>query len=192
MKDPIMEKYVEQFAKILSQSSIMAFSKLPNICEHYMSRLMKFYDILGKYKSKKVTDQKKCLNIVKKIEKSVVYTDLLENCLVHKFNEITKIYKNYPKQISKMIAITKKIGKLLTKKLKELKKNGNKEKMMFMIAKENIKKIDESIEKMEEENKKFTSFFKKNKKALDELKKDKKKYITFFAVRYPLGCFVLP
>ena len=192
MKDPIMEKYVEQFAKILSQSSIMAFSKLPNICEHYMSRLMKFYDILGKYKSKKVTDQKKCLNIVKKIEKSVVYTDLLENCLVHKFNEITKIYKNYPKQIKKMIAITKKIGKLLTKKLKELKKNGNKEKMMFMIAKENIKKIDESIEKMEEENKKFTSFFKKNKKALDELKKDKKKYITFFAVRYPLGCFVLP
>ena len=84
-----------------------------------------------------------------------------------------------------MIAITKKIVKHLIKKLKELKKDGDEEKMKLAIAKESIKK-------MEKDNERFTMFFKKNKKALDELKKDKKKYITFFAVRYPLGCFVLP
>lgn len=185
MKDPIMEKYVMQFAKIFSESSIMAFTKLPDICEHYMNRLTKYYEIIGKYKSKKITDQKKCLRIATKIEKSAEYTDLLENCLVHKFKEITKIYKNYPKQTKKMIAITKKIIKYLIKKIKELKKDGDEEKMKLTIAKESIKK-------MEKENERFTSFFKKNKKELDELKKDKKKYITFFAVRYPLGCFVLP
>ena len=186
MEDPIMEKYIIQFAKIFSESSIMTFMKLPDICEDYMSRLMKYYEIIWKYKSKKITDQKKCLKIATKIEKSMEYTDLLENCLVHKFKEIAKIYKNYPKQIEKMIALTKKIVKYLTKKLKELKKNAVEE----AIA--NIKKMEEAIKKMEKENKRFTIFFKKNKKALDELKKDKKKYITFFAVRYPLGCFVLP
>ena len=45
---------------------------------------------------------------------------------------------------------------------------------------------------MQKESKNLTIFFKKNKKALDELKKDKKKYITFFTVRYILGCFILP
>ena len=41
----------------------------------------------------------------KKIENSSVYTYLLENCLIHKFKEIEKKYKNYPKQSKKIIAI---------------------------------------------------------------------------------------
>jgi hypothetical protein len=42
-------------------------------------------------------------------------------------------------------------------------------------------------------NERFIEFMKKNKKVLSDLKKkDKKAYITFFVIRYRLGCFVLP
>jgi hypothetical protein len=130
MNDPVLRKYATQFAKLFSESTIMAFTKLPNICDHYMSRLMKFYFIIGKYKSKKVTDQKKCVGIAKKIESSAEYIDLLENCLVYKFKEIYKIYKNYPKTVKKIIAVMTKIAKYSTEKLKILKKeNGDKEKI---------------------------------------------------------------
>ena len=191
MNDPILRKYATQFAKLFSESTIMAFTKLPNICDHYMSRLMKFYFIIGKYKSKKVTDQKKCVGIAKKIESSAEYIDLLENCLVHKFKEIYKIYKNYPKTVKKIIALMTKIAKYLTEKLKILKKeNGDKEKIK--LGTESLHKMKEGIERMAKENDKFESFLKKNKKELADLKKDEKRYITFFLVRYSLGCFVLP
>lgn len=191
MNDPVLRKYATQFAKLFSESTIMAFTKLPNICDHYMSRLMKFYFIIGEYKSKKVTDQKKCVRIAKKIESSAEYIDLLENCLVYKFKEIYKIYKNYPKTVKKIIAVMTKIAKYSTEKLKILKKeNGDKEKIK--LATESLDKMKEGIETMIKENNKFAVFLKKNKKELADLKNDKKRYITFFVVRYSLGCFVLP
>ncbi len=72
---------------------------------------------------------------------------------------------------------------------KKIIKNKDKDKMMhlnlYMLKKEIISEI--------KKNERFIEFMKKNKKALDELKKkDKKAYITFFVVRYRLGCFVLP
>ena len=169
----------------------MAFTKLPNICDHYMERLMKFYFIIGKYKSKKVTDQKKCVGIAKKIESSAEYIDFLENCLVHKFKEIYKIYKNYPKTVKKIIAVMTKIAKYSTEKLKILKKeNGDKEKIK--LATESLDKMKEGIKTMIKENNKFAVFLKKNKKELADLKNDKKRYIKFFVVLYSLGCYVLP
>jgi hypothetical protein len=182
MEDPILKKYIKQYSKEFSESSLISFAKLPDICENYKEYLLKFYEIIGKYKSNNTIDQNKCLKNAKKIENSTVYKYLLENCLIHKFKEIEKKYKNYPKQSKKIIAIMKKIMKHL------IKKDGDKEEKV----KENINKIKETIKKMKKENEKLTIFFKKNKKALDELKKDKKKYITFFTVRYILGCFILP
>ena len=61
LEDPVFMKYIIQFTKLLTESTIMAFTKLPNICEHYIVRFIKFSQVLGEYKNKKVTDQKKCL-----------------------------------------------------------------------------------------------------------------------------------
>jgi hypothetical protein len=189
MNDQIFVKYAISLSKLVSKNTIIGLSKSTKICEYYNERLMKFISILGKYK-KKIIDQKKCVGIAKKIESSEEYLDLLDNCLVHKFKEIYKIYKNYPKNIKKIIAIMTKIAKYFIGKLKKLKKDGDKK--TIKIATEDIKKMKEAIEKTKKENDRFASFMKKNKKELAELKKDKKQYITFFVVRYSLGCFVLP
>jgi septal ring factor EnvC (AmiA/AmiB activator) len=192
MNDPVLLKYVTKYAKLFSESTIMAFIELPNICNNYMERFIKFSQLIGKYKSKKVTDQKKCVGIAKKIESSTEYIDFLENCLVHKFKEIHKIYKNYPKRIKKIIAVMAKIAKHSTVKLKKLKKeNGDKEKIKQVT--ESLDNMNEEIKKMAKENDKFESFLKKNKKELEVLKKNNiRAYITFYIIRYPLGCFVLP
>jgi thiamine kinase-like enzyme len=192
MNDPVLLKYVTKYAKLLSESTIMAFIKLPNICENYLARFIKFSQLIGKYKSKKVTDQGKCVKIAKKIESSAEYIDFLENCLVHKFKEIHKIYKNYPKTIKKIIDAMAKIAKHSTVKLKKLKKeNGDKEKIKQVT--ESLDNMNEEIKKIIKENERFKIFLKKNKKELEVLKKnDIRAYITFFLVRYPLGCFVLP
>jgi len=56
-----------------------------------------------------------------------------------------------------------------------------------------VKIFKNLIISLTQKDKLFKEFMKKNKKELDELKKnDKKAYITFFIVRYSLGCFVLP
>jgi len=192
MNDPVLLKYVTKYAKLFSESTIMAFIELPNICNHYIERFIKFSQLIVKYKSKKITDQKKCVKIAKKIESSAEYIDFLENCLVYKFKEIHKIYKNYPKRIKKIIAVMAKIAKHSTVKLKKLKKeNGDKEKIKQVT--ESLDNMKEAIKKMAKENDKFESFLKKNKKELEVLKKNNiRAYITFFLVRYPLGCFVLP
>lgn len=53
--------------------------------------------------------------------------------------------------------------------------------------------MKEQIKILTTENERFTSFLKKNKKELADLKKkDVRAYITFYIIRYPLGCFVLP
>jgi len=192
MNDPVLLKYVTKYAKLLSESTFMAFIKLPNICENYLVRFIKFSQLIGKYKSKKITDQEKCVGIAKKIESSAEYIDFLENCLVHKFKEIYKIYKNYPKTVKKIIAVMIKIAKHSTVKLKKLKKeNGDKEKIKQVT--ESLDKMNEEIETIIKQNERLKIFLKKNKKELEVLKKnDIRAYITFFLVRYPLGCFVLP
>ena len=63
LEDPVFMKYIIQFTKLLTESTIMAFTKLPNICEDFIVLFTKFSQILEKYKSKKVTDQKKCVKI---------------------------------------------------------------------------------------------------------------------------------
>ena len=86
----------------------------------------------------------------------------------------------------------KKIEKYLTVKLKKLKKeNGDKERIEIMT--EIFAKMKEQIETIIKQNEKLKTFLKKNKKEVENLKKnDIRAYITFFVVRYPLGCFVLP
>jgi hypothetical protein len=192
MNDPVFMKYTKQFLKLLSESTIMSFTKSPNICEDYLVRFMKFASVLRKYKNKKVTDQKKCLKIAKKVESSPEYIDFLENCLIYKVKEIHKMYKNYPKTAKKIIVLMTKIIKYLTEKLKKLKKeNGDKEKIK--LATESLDKMKDQLENAIKQNEKLKAFLKKNKKELEELKKnDARAYITFFVVRFPLGCFVLP
>jgi len=191
MNDPEIVKYAISLSKLVSKNTIMSLSKSTKICEYYIERLIKFFSILGKYKRKKITDQKKCIGIAKKIESSKEYIDLLENCLVYKLKEIDKIYKNYPKIVKKIIAIMTKILKYFIGKLEKLKKTDSKKKIK--LATGSIKKMEAAIEKIIKENNKLIIFLKKNKKELEVLKKnDVRAYITFFVVRYSLGCFVLP
>jgi hypothetical protein len=127
---------------------------------------------------KREYDPIKCLKIVKKVEKSTEYIDLLENCLIHKFKQIEKIYKNYSKKIDKILLIS-------IKMIEHMSKKDKMNRFIYFLKKEIILEI--------KKNERFIEFMKKNKKALDELKKkDKKAYITFFVVRHRLGCFVLP
>ncbi len=134
-------------------------------------------DILN-FIRKKEYEPVKCLKIVNKVEKSSEYIDLLENCLIHKFKQIEKIYNNYSKKIDKILFTSITMVEYMSKKDKMSR-------FISFLKKEIISEI--------KKNERFIEFMKKNKKALDELKKkDKKAYITFFVVRHRLGCFMLP
>jgi hypothetical protein len=191
MNDPVLIKYFKSFEKIASESTILALEKSPDICDEYIKRLIKYYSISMEFTLHKELNQKKCLKIAKKLESSPEYIDLLENCLIHKFKEIDKIFKNYPKINKKMIKLMITLEKYISKKIEKLKKDGDKELMIPILLKK-IKEAKEKIKKITKYSEKFESFLKKNRKELAELKKNNKKaYITFFAVRYPIGCFEL-
>jgi len=186
MSDPVLEKYHKSLQKLETKSTLKGLMKLPNICGKFQERLIKFEIFLQNFIRKREYDPKKCLKIVKKVENSAEYIDLLENCLIHKFKHIEKIYKNYSKKIEKIILTSFKMVEHISKKIQ---KNKNKDKMirldLIFLKKEII------IEN--KKNERFEEFMKKNKKALYDLKKkDKKAYITFFVVRHRLGCFILP
>jgi hypothetical protein len=192
MIDPVLYKYLKSFEKIATESTILGLAKIPNICDRYMERIIKYYSITMKYIRKKETDPKKCLKNVKKLESSPEYIDLLDNCLLHKIKHIDKIFKNYPKTVKKMIVIIIKMISVMSKKIEKLKKDGNKS-VQTSVTLDSILKMKEQVKNLIEENERFASFLKKNKKELADLKKkDVKAYITFYIIRRPLGCFVLP
>ena len=179
MTDKVLEKYHKSLQKMEKTSSLIGLYK-------FEERYVKFERLLIDFIRKREYDPKKCLKIVKKVEKSAEYIDLLENCLIHKFKHIEKIYKNYSKKIDKILLTSIKMVEHMSKKII---KNKDKDKMMHLNLSFLKKEIISEIKK----NERFIEFMKKNKKALDELKKkDKKAYITFFVVRHRLGCFVLP
>jgi len=178
MTDKVLEKYHKSLQKMEMKSSLKGLLKLPNICDKFENRYIKFERLLLNFIRKKEYDPVKCLKIVKKVEKSTEYIDLLDNCLIHKFKQIEKIYKNYSKKIDKILFTS-------IQMVEHMAKNDKMSRFISFLK----KKIISLIKK----NERFIEFMKKNKKALDELKKkDKKAYITFFVVRYRLGCFVLP
>ena len=186
MSDRVLEKYHKTLQKLEMKSTLKGLMKLPNICDKFQERLIKFEIFLQNFIRKREYDLTKCMKIVKKVEKSAEYIDLLENCLIHKFKQIDKIYKNYSKKIDKIMLTSIKMIEHISKKVQ---KNKEKDKMisldLIFLKKEIILEI--------QKNERFIEFMKKNKKALDELKKkDKKAYITFFVVRHRLGCFMLP
>jgi hypothetical protein len=192
MNDPVFLKYIKSLEKIAIESTIIGLAKIPDICDRYMERIIKYYSITMKYIRKKEKDPKKCVKNVKKLESSSEYIDLLENCLVHKIKYIDKIFKNYPKTGKKMIVIITKMISVMSKKIEKLKKDGDKS-MQTSLALADILKMKEQIKNLTTENERFTSFLKKNKKELADLKKkDVRAYITFYIIRRPLGCFVLP
>ena len=187
MNDSVFLKYLKSFEKIATESTILGLAKIPNICDRYMERIIKYYSITMEYIRKKETDPKKCLKNVKKLESSPEYIDLLENCLLHKINHIDKIFKNYPKTVKKMIAIIAKMISVMSKIDKSDKS------MQTSLALVDINKLKERLKNLTTENEQFTSFLKKNKKELADLKKkDVRAYITFYIIQRPLGCFVLP
>ena len=192
MTDAEMLKYRKSLEKLVTESTILGLTKIPNICDRYMERLITYYSITMKYVLRKEKDTKKCVKNVKKLESSPQYIDLLENCLLHKINHIDKIFKNYPKTGKKLIALMKKMASFLEKKIKKMKESSDKEMIRSMVLL-NINNMKEQIKILTTENERFTSFLKKNKKELADLKKkDVRAYITFYIIRYPLGCFVLP
>jgi hypothetical protein len=192
MTDAEMLKYKKSLQKLVTESTILGLSKIPNICDRYMERLIKFYSITMKYALRKEKDPKKCVKIVKKLEKSPEYIDLLENCLVPKIKHIDKIFKKYPKTGKKLIAIGKKMISILEKKIDKMNKN-NEKKIDASIVLISLNQMKERLKVVTVENERFTNFLKKNKKALEDLKKkDVRQYITFYTIRYSLGCFVLP
>jgi len=187
-----LDKLKSIYNKINSESILNSLKKLPNICDKYEERLKKYnVSILSiVYLIVKEKNQKKKLKNIKKIESSSEYNDLLDNCLIHKFKEIEKILKKYNKNRKKLIETLIKMVKIYDK-LEKYKNNFNEKtiKMGYLSA----KIFQNLIISLTQKDKLFNEFMKKNKKALDELKKnDKKAYITFFVVRYPLGCFMLP
>ena len=185
-----LEKLKLIFKKINSESILNYLKKSPNICDKYEERLQKYNFFVLKYLIVKEKNQKKKLKNVKEIESSSEYNDLLDNCLIHKFNEIEKILKKLNKNRKKLIETMIKMVKIY-EKLEKYKNNFNEKtiKMGYLTS----KILQNSIISLTEKDKLFNEFMKKNKKALDELKNnDKKAYITFFVVRYPLECFVLP
>jgi hypothetical protein len=181
MSDKILEKYHKSLQKMEMKSTLKGLLKIQNICDKFEERYVKFERFLINFIRKREYDPKKCLKIVKKVEKSTEYIDLLENCLIHKFKHIEKIYKNYSKKIDKILLTSIKMVEHMSR---------NKDKMMHLNFLSFLKKeIISEIKK----NELFIEFMKKNKKTLADLKKkDKKAYITFFVVRHRLGCFVLP
>ena len=192
MTDAEMLKYRKSLEKLVTESTILGLTKIPNICDRYMERLITYYSITMKYVLKKEKDPKKCVKNVKKLESSPQYIDLLENCLLHKIKHIDKIFRNYPKTGKKLIALMKKMISFLSKKINKMKESSDKEMIKSMVLL-NINKMKEQIKILTTENERFTSFLKKNKKELADLKKkDVRAYITFYIIRYPLGCFVLP
>ena len=192
MTEADLLKYKKSLEKIITESTILGLSKIPKICDRYMERLIKFYSITVEYSIEKEKDPKKCVRNVKKLGSSPEYIDLLENCLVPKIKHIDKIFKNYPKTGKKLIAMAKKMISIMEKYLDKMMKNTEKQMdaSMFLI---NLNTMKEEIKNLIAENERFTSFLKKNKKELADLKKkDVRAYITFYTIRYPLGCFVLP
>jgi hypothetical protein len=192
MNNPVFLKYIKSLEKIAIESTILGLTKIPNICDRYMERLIKFYSITMKYVQKKEKDPKKCVKNVKKLESSPEYIDLLENCLVPKIKHIDKIFKKYPKTGKKLIAMAKKMIAIMEKYLDKMMKNPEK-KMYASMVLINLNGMKEKLKNTIAENERFTSFLKKNKKELADLKKnDARAYITFYIIRRPLGCFVLP
>ena len=179
MTDKVLEKYHKSLEKMEMKSTLKGLMKLPNICDEFEERYVKFERLLLEFIRKREYEPIKCLKIVKKVEKSAEYMELLENCLIHKFKHIEKIYKNYSKKIDKILFTSIKMVEHMSKKKDKMRS------FLPFLKKEIILEI--------KKNERFIEFIKKNKKALDELKKkDKKAYITFFVVRHRLGCFVLP
>jgi hypothetical protein len=192
MKEVQIVKYKKSLEKIIKDSTILGLSKIPNICDRYIERLIKFYSIIIKYSIEKEKDPKKCVRNVKKLESSPEYIDLLENCLVPKIKHIDKIFKKYPKTVKKLITMSKKMISITEKKIQKMDKNNEKQMYlsMFLI---NLNAMKEKLKNTIAENERFTNFLKKNKKALEDLKKkDVRQYIIFYTIKYPLGCFVLP
>ena len=192
MTEADLLKYKKSLEKIITESTILGLSKIPNICDRYMERLIKFYSITVEYSIEKEKDPKKCVRNVKKLGSSPEYIDLLENCLVPKIKHIDKIFKNYPKTGKKLIAMAKKMISIMEKYLDKMMKNTEKQMdaSMFLIS---LNVMKEKLKVVTLENERFTIFLKKNKKELADLKKkDVRAYITFYTIRYPLGCFVLP
>ena len=192
MTEADLLKYKKSLEKIITESTILGLSKIPNICDRYMERLIAYYSITMEYSIEKEKDPKKCVRNVKKLESSPEFIDLLENCLVPKIKHIDKIFKNYPKTGKKLIAMAKKMIAIMDKYLDKMMKNTEKQMdaSMFLISLNGMK---EKLKNVTFENERFTNFLKKNKKELADLKKnDVRKYISFYTIRYPLGCFVLP
>jgi hypothetical protein len=185
MTDKVLEKYHKSLQKMEIKTTLKGLLKLPNICDNFEERYIKFERLLIDFIRKREYDPKKCLKIVKKVENSAEYIDFLENCLIHKFKQIEKIYNNYSKKIDKILLTSIKMAEHMSKKIL---KNKNKDKMMHLSLNLLKKEIISEIKK----NERFIEFMKKNKKVLSDLKKkDKKAYITFFVIRHRLGCFVL-
>jgi len=185
-----LDKYKKLFQKINSESILNSLKNSPNICDKYEERLKKFNIIIFKYLFNKKTISKKCLKIVKEIESSVEYNDLLDNCLIYKFKEIEKILKKYNKNRKKMIESIIKMVKIY-EKIEKYKNNFNETTIKLGYFSVNI--LKKSIISLTKKDKLFNEFMKKNKKALADLKKNNvRAYITFFVVRYPLEYFVLP
>jgi hypothetical protein len=192
MTEADLLKYKKSLEKIIKDSTILGLSKIPNICDRYMERLIKFYSITIKYSIEKEKDPKKCVKNIKKLESSPEFIDLLENCLVPKIKHIDKIFKKYPKTGKKLIGMAKKMIGILQKYLDKMMKNTEKQ-MDASILLINLNKMKEQLKNTIAENERFTDFLKQNKKELEDLKKkDVRQYITFYTIRYPLGCFVLP
>ena len=192
MTEADLLKYKKSLEKIITESTILGLSKIPNICDRYMERLIAYYSITMEYSIEKEKDPKKCVRNVKKLESSPEFLDLLENCLVPKIKHIDKIFKKYPKTGKKLIAMAKKMIAIMEKYLDKMMKNTEKQidASMFLISLNGMK---EKLKNLTFENERFTIFLKKNKKELADLKKnDVRKYISFYTIRYPLGCFVLP
>jgi hypothetical protein len=182
-------KYKKSLEKIISESSIFGLAKTPNICDRYMERLVKFYSITMKYAIEKEKNPKKCVRNMEKLEKSPEYIDLLENCLIPKFKDVDKIFKKYPNRGKKIIALAKKMISILEKKIQKMNNEKKIEASMILIS---LNQMKEKLKILTSENERFITFLNKNKKELAELKKkDVKAYISFYIIRYQLGCFVL-
>ena len=185
-----LDKLKKLYQKLGAQTILNSLKNLSNNCGKYEERLKKFNFLILKYLISKETNQKKCLKNIKKIESSSEYNDLLDNCLIDKFKEIEKVIKNNDKNRKKLIETLIKMVKIY-EKLEKYKNNFNEKTIKLGYLSVNIFK--NLIISLTQKDKLFKEFMKKNKKELDELKKnDKKAYITFFIVRYSLGCFVLP
>jgi len=185
-----LDKLKKLFQKLGAQTILNSLKNLSNNCGKYEERLKKFNFLILKYLLSEETNKKKCLKNIKKIESSFEYNDLLDNCLIDKFKEIEKIIKNNDKNRKKIIETLIKMVKIY-EKFEKYKNNFNEKTITLGYL--SVKILQSSIISLTQKDKLFNEFMKKNKKALDELKKnDKKAYITFFVVRYSLGCFMLP